>query len=165
MSKLWTYLFSVLAVSLTFASLGVSARAVAQIVHRPYCYQCEEWPEDNNYYKCDSQGNIFGYVTCELSRGGKTCTTSNTPDGGPDCYSGLWPVFVLDGRISPDVESAPRPVAVGGPVLVRRAQQAVPTADVPVEVARHACTGAIMQRRYASARIAEMRSGLRRVSI
>ena len=71
----------------------------------------------------------------------------------------------MDGRVSPDVESVRWPQAVGWTELPRRVQQSALAVDVPLEVARHGCIGAIIQRRYSSARIAELRSGLRRVAI
>ena len=145
-----TYLFRVLAIVLAFASLGVPARAVAQgPVAHTHCYLCEKWddsPEDEILMECDPDDNIIGFQQCELSNGGQTCTTSGTaPDSDKDCYV---PFVFVDGRASADLESEPWTQVVGRP-----------------EVARHGCTGAIIQRRYSSARIAEIRSGLRRVTI
>ncbi|MDE2652478.1 MAG: hypothetical protein OXI71_01570 [Gemmatimonadota bacterium] len=40
-----------------------------------------------------------------------------------------------------------------------------PAANVLLEVVRHGCTGAIIRRRYTPARITELRSALRHVTI
>ena len=163
MNKPCTCLFSVLNILLVFACLGVPARAVAQ-VHHEYCYNCRPWEEDKEYYKCSARTEAdspWGSQVCKLSRGGKQCATSAMPNGGPDCMV----VSNLAGRVSPDVESEPWPQAVGGTEFPRRVQQAASAVDDLIGVARHECTGAIIRRRYSSARIAELHSGLRRVTI
>lgn len=161
MNKSCTYLFPVFAILLAFACLSAE-RAVAQ----DYCLKCEsasgnDEDESDGPYECDSKDNPKGYLACTLSRGGKQCATSTAPDGGWDCHVAL----AMDGRVSPDVESKPWLQAVGGTELPGRVQQTVASVDVPPKVARHGCTGAIIQRRYSPARIAELRSGLRRVTI
>ena len=166
MNKPCTYLFPVLAISFAFVCLGVPAQAVAQWVVSPFCYQCEEWDEDPEYQECDSENNMLGYLGCALSAGGKQCVTSSTPDGGADCIV-LPGLDGWDGGVwaSLDVESEPWPQVVAGTDVPRRVHQVASTLDVPLEVVRHGCTGAIIQRHYSSARVAELRSGLRRVTI
>ena len=161
MNKPYAYLYSVLATLLAVACLSVPARAAAQATPSPYCYQCKAWEVNKNYFECNPDDNLWGHLVCQLSNGGKTCTTSSLPSGGADCIV----VPTLAGRVSPDVESEPWPLAVNGTGLSQRVRQAVPAVDVVLEVARHGCTGAIIQRRYSSARIAELRSDLRHVSI
>lgn len=152
MHKPCTYLFPVVA----FACLVASARAVAQD-----CVGCGEWEEDPEYYVCGTVDGV-GHQACKLSKGGKQCSKSTLPDGSPDC--GV--VLALDGRGSQHVESGQWPQAVGGEVeLPARVQRTAPAVADLSEVARHGCNGAIIQRRYSSAKIAELRSGLRRVTI
>ena len=161
MNKSCTYVFPALAILLALACFGVPARAVAQDpVYSPYCYQCKLWKKIKNvaYLQCDPDNNLVGHLACELSNGGKRCTTSALPGGFDDCIT-LPPT--LAGRVSPDVESEPWHQAVGGMEL----QQVVSAVDVHLEVARHGCTGAIIQRRYSSARIAALRLSLWRVTI
>lgn len=168
MNKLWTYLFPVLTILFTFPFLGVPTQAVAQQVASPFCYQCEQWQEDPNYVKCDSQDNDAGYLGCSLVSGGKQCATSSAPDGGADCIVPRLPgLDGWDGDVWAllEVESEPWPPVVAGTEIARRVQQAVSDVDVPLEVARHGCTGAIILRGYSPARIAELRAGLRRVTI
>ena len=148
-----TYLFRVLAIVLAFASLGAPSRAVAQVVAHTHCYVCDLWdesPPGEPLFECDPDKSIFGYQRCELSNHNTTCTASSTrPDNGKDCYVEEDWIFP-DGRASAGLELEPEPWTQ----VVGRS-----------EVARHGCIGAIIQRRYSSARIAEMRSGLRRVTI
>ena len=166
MNKPWTYLSPVLATLFAFAFLGVPTQAVAQWLPSPFCYQCELWDKDPDYVECDSEDNTLGYLGCSLVDGGKQCATSSAPNGGADCIvlpslsgwdGGVWALL--------DVESEPWPQVVAGTEVPRWVQQAASAVDVPLEVARHGCTGAIIQRRYSSARIADLRSGLRRVTI
>ena len=156
MNKPCTYPFPVFAI-LAFACLSVPERAVAQ----DFCYRCGPWSENDEYYECNPDNNPSGYLACKLSRGGKPCATSTRPDGGTDCHV----VLAMDGRVSPDVESQPWLQAAGGTELPGRVQQTVASVDIPPKVVRHGCIGEIIQRRYSPARIAELRSGLRRVTI
>lgn len=160
MKNPWTYLFHVLAIPLAFACLGMPSRAVAQQPNS-HCLKCEESDDYPDYLECDSHDNRLGYLACKLTMGGKQCATSTGPDGGPNCKV----VVTLAGRVSPDVDPEPWLQALGVTELPRRAQQEGPTVDDPLEVTRHGCTGAIIQRRYSSARIEELRSGLRRVTV
>lgn len=166
MNKLFAYLFPVLATLLAFACLGVPAPAVAQDVLEPHehCYKCTAWEKNPNYYSCKhvSVEGAIGHKACKLKGGAKQCNTSqNHVDFGPDCTV----VLAMDGRVLPNVESEPWSQAVAGTDLPRREHQAEPSVDVALEEVRHGCTGAIIQRRYSSARIAELRTGLRRVTI
>ena len=158
MREPYTNLFPVLAILLAVACLGVPARAVAQWTPSPWCYNCEPV---GKLAKCASvtDDSAFGYLECELAAGGKACNTSADPVGGPDCRVDA----TLAGRVSLDVDSEPWPQGVGGAAVPRRLTSAVHLVDFPV--ARHECTGAIIRRRYSSASIAELRSGLRRVTI
>ena len=162
MQKPFTCLFPVLAILLASASLGVPERAMAQASPRENCYVCDEWDEDPDYAMCKSveKDGTFGHLACKLSMGGTQCAKSTTPRGGYDCKV----VLAMDGRVSPDAgpESWPR---TGGTELFRLAQQAAPAVNELRGVARHGCTGAIVQRGYSPARIAELRSDLRRVTI
>lgn len=163
MQKPFACLFPVLAILLASASPGVSARAVAQPSPRKYCYQCKvERIDGEDYYACrpTQEGGDFGYLACSLVGGAKQCPTSTGPRGGHDCRV----VLAMDGRVSPDAGPEPWPRA-GGAELFRLAQRAAPAVNELRGVARHGCTGAIIQRRYSSARIAELRSDLRRVTI
>lgn len=156
----FNYLFPALAILLAFACLGVPARATAQ----DYCYRCELWeppeededpppeededpPPEEHYFACRATEKT-AFEACELSRGGRQCSHSNRPDGSSNC------LIVLDpaGR----VYSAE---------FHRRMQEAAPATNVLPEVARHGCTGGIVRQRYSPARIAELRSGLRHVTI
>lgn len=118
-----------------------------------YCYNCKLWipeqgPEpEEDHFACRATEEL-GYQACELSDGGRKCNHSNRPDGSFDC------LIVLDpaGR----VYSAELP---------RRMQEEAPAVNVLPEVVRHECTGAIVRRRYSPARIAELRSDLRNVTI
>ena len=101
----------------------------------------------------------YGRLECELLAGGAACNTSSDPEGGPDCKVDV----TLAGRVSPDVDSEPWPEGVGGAAVPRRLTSAVHLVGFPV--ARHECSSAIIRRRCSSERIAELRSGLRRVTI
>lgn len=81
--------------------------------------------------------------------------------GGDDCRVDA----TLGGRVSLDVVSEPWPQGVGGAAVPRLLTSAVHLGDSPVVLVRHECSGAIIRRRYSSARTAELRSGLRRVTI
>ena len=152
MNKPFSYLLPVLAILAAFACLGVPERAIAQ---EDYCYGCEPWvppgfdPETDTvkHFACKVREKS-GFQGCTLSRAGRQCNYTNVPGGAPDC------LIVLDpaGR----VYSAESP---------RRMQEVAPAANVLLEVARHGCSGAIVRRRYTPARIAELRSDLRNVTI
>ena len=160
MREPYTHPFPVLAILLAVACLGVPTRAVAQTPH-DYCYQCNEWKEDPEYVTCEpvTKEGTYGHLSCTLMEGAKQCGVSTGPRGGHDCIV----VPTLDGRASLGVDSEPWPQAVGGTELPRWVLHAVPA--VLLEVARRGCTGAIIQRRYSSPGIAELRSDLERVAI
>ena len=169
MNKPCTYPSPVLEILLALACFGVPAQAVAQDqpIPSPYCYRCEAWDQDPELVECDSEDNLVGHLGCTLANGGTRCNTSSLPGGGADCgiiTPGLdgWGGEVW---VSLDVESDPWPHAVAVTEVLQRAQQAAPAVDVPLEVARHGCTGAIISRRYSPERIAALRLGLRRVTI
>lgn len=153
MNKPFSYLLPVLVILAAFACLGVPERAVAQ----DYCYKCKQWvpdegppPEEEpeeDYFACRATEGL-GFQACKLSRAGRQCTYTNDPNGRPDCLIVLDPV----GRVH-SAES-PRPM-----------QETALATNVLPEVARHGCSGAIVRRRYSSTRIAELRSGLRNVTI
>lgn len=155
-----THRFPVLAILLAVACLGVPAHAVAQWTGTlsPWCYDCRPVGE---LAKCAAvtTDSKFGYLACELSDGGNACNTSAGHDGGPDCRVDV----TLVGRVSLELDSEPWPGGVGGMALPRRLTSVVHLVDSPV--ARHGCSGAIVGRRYSSTRIAELSSGLRRVTI
>lgn len=158
MREPYTNLFPVLAILLAVACLGVPARAVAQWTPSPWCYDCKPV---GKLAKCAAvtTDSEFGYLACQLEEGGKACETSADPVGGPDCRVDI----TLVGRVSLAVDSEPWPQGVGGAAGPRWLTSAVHLVGFPV--ARHECSGAIVRRRYSSARIAELRSGLRRVTI
>ena len=159
MREPYTDLFRVLAILLAVACWGVPARAVAQVTPSPWCYNCEPVGE---LAKCESttEDGAFGRLKCKLAVGGKSCAMSSDSlgTGGDDCQVEA----TLGGRFSPDVVSEPWPQGVGGAAVPRRLTS-FHLVDSPV--VRHDCSGAIIRRRYSSARIAELRSGLRRVTI
>ena len=161
MNKPSTCLFPIFAIPFVVACLGVSARAVAQDPNH-FCYQCQEWEKNTDYYACVAvtTADSLGHKSCSLLGNANQCGVSTGPDHGPDCKV----VPTVAGRVSLGVKSAPSQ-AVGGRELPRWVLQAVPAVDVPQELTRHRCTGAIIQRRYSSKRIAELRSGVRRVTI
>ena len=78
-----------------------------------------------------------------------------------DCVVTIHPW--LDGRA--DVGSPVANGSVGAAEFPRSGQVVMSGAATPVAVERSACTGAIVQRRYLPARIAELRADLRHVTI
>ena len=78
----------------------------------------------------------------------------------PDCV----PILALDGRAE-DEGSGVSIAAVGGAEIPGWRQLVVPAPEMPAAMARQACTGAIVQRRYSPSDIEELRDGLRRVTI
>ena len=151
MSKPFSCLIPVLAILAALAFLGVPERAIAQ----DYCYLCLPWyppdfdPETDTlqHYACRTTEGL-GFQGCQLSRAGRQCGYHNDEPGTYNCLVVLDPA----GR----VYSAESP---------RRMQEVAPAANVLLEVARHGCTGAIIRRRYPPARITELRSDLRHVTI
>ena len=77
-----------------------------------------------------------------------------------DCGLGL----ALDGR-AVDMASPLTTAAMGGAEISAWTRLALPAAKTPPTVARQACTGAIVHRRYSQESVAELRAGLRRVTI
>lgn len=161
MREPYTDHFRVLAILLAVACSSVPARAVAQVTPSPWCYSCEPV---GDLAKCEStsKDGDYGRLKCKLAEGGKSCAMSSDPSGsgGDDCVVEA----TLGGRVSLDVVSEPWPQGVGGAAVPRRLTS-VHLVDSPVVLVRHECSGAIIRRRYSSARIAELRSGLRRVTI
>lgn len=103
------------------------------------------------------QPNGKGYEWCENMVRWKDCQLSSDEE---DC--GLDVAF--DGR-AVNAGSAVAIAAVGGLEIPQWRQLVVPTAATFPAVARQACTGAIVHRRYSPATIAELRTGLRHVTI
>lgn len=159
MNKPFSNLLPVLAILISFACLGVPERAVAQqdtpSPLASHCYLCKLYipeegegpvPEDDRFACRATEEGKFGFHACTLEDGGRRCNHSNLPDGRPGC------ALVLD--------------ALGRSAeLPRRMQEEAPAVNVLPEVVRHECTGAIVRRRYSPARIAELRSDLRHVTI
>lgn len=100
----------------------------------------------------------LGYKTCVADVRKKFCTMSSS---SWDCVVTIHPF--LDGRV--DVGSPLANGSVGAAEFPRPRQVVVSGAATPAAVERAACTGAIVQRRYLPARIAELRADLRHVTI
>ena len=100
----------------------------------------------------------LGYHTCKVEAGNGFCTMSSK---WPDCVVTINPW--LDGRV--DVGSPVANGSVGAVEFPRSGQVVVSGAATPVAGERSACTGAIVQRRYLPARIAELRADLRHVTV
>lgn len=144
-------LFLVLAALLML--LGIPERAIAQ----PECVTCTEDNEGNA--QCVPKPKGAGYADCSLEKETDECELSSD---APDC--GL--ILALDGR---SLRQGPNPALSG---RAHGADDQLPLVPQPegaagtfLAASRHACTGAIIERRYDPARIAQLRIGLRRVTI
>ena len=100
----------------------------------------------------------LGYKRCQVEVGDRTCTMSSK---WPDCVVTINPW--LDGRV--DVGPRLPNGLAGAAESPRSGQVVVSSAPTPAAVERSACTGAIIQRRYLPARIAELRADLRHVTV
>ena len=146
-----SFLLPVLAMVFALAVLGMPEGVAAQ----DGCTICVYVPQEEEppTPECDPLPTGEGYETCDVKSGWEDCEMSSDK---PDCGSRL----ALDGRA--DVGSGVAPAAVAIPW---GRQLVVPAADTPAAVTRQACTGAIVQRRYSAGSIAELRAGLRHVTI
>ena len=150
-----TSLFPVLAVLFALGELGMPEGVAAQDGCTTCVYvepdggprraECEPKPKGKGYEWCE---NFVKWNDCQMS--------SDEEDCGLD--------IALTGR-AVDAGSAVAIAAVGGVEIPRWRQLIVPTAATPPAVARQACTGAIVHRRYSPASIVELRAGLRHVTI
>lgn len=149
-----------LAMLMALACLVVPAEAAAQ-----GCVDCGVWPEDDEYHICEPVDGV-GHNACTLTRGGRQCNVSTQPDGSEDC--GL--LLALDGR-GVGVSRTPTPAAshMEDRTALGDGASRLPFASVAFgasfAVIRHACTGAILERSYPAAQVAELRFGLRHVTI
>lgn len=145
-------LLPVLAALAALVVLGMPEGVAAQ------CTMCES-PGDNLFGgpRCVPLKEGKGYEECEVVAGEDNCTLSSDK---PDC--GL--VLALDGRAL-DLGSGVATGAVAGAGIPRWLQLVVPAPETPPAALRQACTGAIVQRLYSPGGIAQLRSGLRHVTI
>ena len=149
-------LFPVLAALVALMTLGMPEGVAGQGKGGPTgCTECRK--EDGEAPECVPKPKGEGYDDCINESEKGDCTLSSDK---PDC--GL--VVALDGRAQ-DGGSGVATVAVGGMEVAPGLRPEVPAVRVPTAVARHACTGAIVNRRYSSATIAQLITGLRRVTI
>ena len=145
-------LLPLLAALFALGVLGMPERAAAQ----DRCSEC--LIRQNKPPKCVPTGKgEEGYERCTADIYWDTCEMSSDK---PDCNI----VVTLDGRA---VDTGPGVATgtVGRAQILRWAQFVVAAVRTPPAAARQACTGAIVQGRYATAAIAEIRAGLRRVTI
>lgn len=116
--------------------------------------------EDPPIPGCEPLTKGDGYKECHVKQGAPECTFGEPAPEGPNCTR---PLLLLDGRAG-DPGSRVVTAAVVGVRNPRWRQPSVAAETAPA-AARHACTGAIVNRRYSPARVAELRTGLRRVTI
>ncbi len=143
-----SFLFPVLAVVFALGVVGMPEGVAAQGKGCVVCKLSKDAPPE-----CEAIEAPFlarGYQRCRVEAGKRNCTLS---DKWPDCWVTINPW--LDGRV--DVGSR-LPSGSGQGVVVSGAA-------TPVAVERSACTGAIVQRLYLPARIAELRADLRHVTV
>ena len=145
-------LLPVLAALFAIGVLGMPERAAAQ----PRCDKCLY--RLNKPPKCvPTEKGAEGYEWCKTKNTSDECELSSEE---PDCNV----VVALDGRaveLDPGVAIG----AVGRPQILRWVQFAVSAVWTPPAAARQACASAIVHRRYSPPTIAEIRAGLRRVTI
>lgn len=123
------------------------------------CTECLK--EDNGPPECVPKLEGDGYETCTVVKPNEDCEMSSDES---DCVAGPG----LDGRAIHEAlhwTSGVAAGAVGGVEIPWWQQLGVPAAEMSPAVARQACTGAIVQRRYSPASITEIRAGLRHVTI
>lgn len=148
-------LLPVLAVLFALGVFGMPEGVAAQ----EGCTECVK--EDNGPPECVPILEGDGYDTCLVVKPNEDCEMSSDES---DCVAD--PGF--DGRAMHEAlhwASGVATGAVGGVEIPWWQQLVVPAAEMSPAVARQACTGAIVQRRYSPARITEIRAGLRRVTI
>ena len=116
-------------------------------------------PKDPPIPECESLTKGDGYKECHVEQGASDCSHGDPRPEKPDCTA----VLMLDGRAE-DLGSGVVTAAVVGVKIPRWRLPLAPAETAPA-AARHACTGAIVNRRYSPARVAELRTGLRRVTI
>lgn len=133
--------------------LGMPEPAAAQ----KGCVACNK--DDDGKPECVPKPKGAGYESCTLEKGKDECEMSSDE---PDC--GL--VLALDGRsLRRGANPALSGRADGADDQLPLLPQPEAAAGTFLAASRHACTGAIIERRYAPARIAQLRIGLRRVTI
>ncbi len=149
---------SLLPVLAALFALGVSGMPEG-VAAQEGCTECVK--EDNSPPECVPKLEGDGYDTCKVVKPNEDCELSSDET---DCVAD--PGF--DGRAMHEAlhwASGVATGAVGGVEIPWWQQLVVPAAEKSRAVARQACTGAIVQRRYSPARITEIRAGLRRVTI
>ena len=144
-------LLPVLAALFALGVLGMPAGVAAQ----EDCVRCHN--VDGKPPECVPKLVGEGWHECTVVEGVEDCEMSSDK---PDC--GL--ILALVGR-AVDVPSTVAAGAVGGTAMSWSQQLVAPAAEMPPTVTRQACTGAIVQRRYSPESIADIRAGLRRVTI
>ena len=152
-----TSLLPVLSALFALGVLGMLEGIAAQS-----CTVCEDREKEGKPPKCVPTLEGMGYDSCRVvvtPVGEKKCRMSSDT---PDCEAGV--SFALDGR-AVDVGSGIATAAVARAEIPRWQQLIVPVAETLPAVARQACTGAVIRRRYTAASIAELRAGLRRVTV
>ena len=153
-----TSLLPVLAALFALDVLGMPEDVAAQ----DSCTVCQDREEEGKPPKCVPTLEGMGYDSCRVvvtPVGKQKCRMSSTE---PDCEVGL--AFALDGR-AVDVGSGVATAAAGRADIPRWQQLVVPVGETLPAMARSACTGAVIRRRYTAASIAELRAGLRRVTV
>lgn len=137
--------------------LGIPEGIAAQSDGCTTCAYPNENEEGPGPPECHPESQNKSYQTCTVVVGKPNCEMSSPK---PDCV----PTLALDGRAE-DEGSGVAIAAVGGAEVSGWRQLVVPAPETPASVARQACTGAIVQRRYSPSDIAQIRDGLWRVTI